>query len=815
MQTHNNYARKFLIAEKISSVLVILAIMIATMMLTVLGQSIRTIQDFRVDQSSQLNGNRYATFHDLTKEEAIEISKNPEFSYSGISSSLGNVQIQTSSLSIVLYEFFDQASNIYVWFEVAEGRLPQDANEVALSKEALKLIGFQGSIGDTLSLPVKLGTKSSAKTTTVDFILVGTLIDTYLGYISGILPGIVGEGSSLLLLPHDTTSFSVDIRTNNTKNFQKIIEKTLDTYNKTSKNIQYNEVLLNALHISYPSKNSQTKIEAIALIGSTILVIFLIIGASGLVIYNILKIILTKNRPYYGMLKALGAEHKHVKIIIYHQIIILLLIGLPLGIALGIFMSRYATTLVFSLLFSNTSDSIVKTTTPSFQLLIESSQISVVPIIFTIILTTLSAFFVGIPLVSYISKVSPMTVIRDTNTQFSRGQSRTKTIWHFPSFYARLNLRRNKSKTYLTIGSLALSIALLLVVVSMSNILNTSESIAKKYLGDYAITNTGKGLDDSFVKSISNLNNMEYLYTLQFKKYKEIPFPTSVPLQPTDTLQIISLDTQRTKNLLSQSSQKEQQAFNNGQACIISHPYVIFENNDNPYQPLVIGDTIAIKDVSLEVIGINEEPISIENQLYVGLQIIVSPKLFTSITGEHNFSVLQPDFSDDTDFSAIELEIDTLVSQTPETRVLSYQKTSIELSKSFQNTRVLLISFVFFIFLIGILNVFNSTYTNIYTRRKEIGICRAIGMSLRKVTTGYIWESFYISLYASLLGSILGGIGSVLFSFIVDANVIGLTTFIISTAVIFSVTFISCVLATYIPIRLFIKTSVVKQIQSI
>lgn len=796
-----------------SSLLVILAIVIATMMLTVLGQAIGLVQDFRVDQASQLNGNRYATFHDLTKEEAIEISKNPEFSYSGVSSNLGDVLTPTSSLSIILYEFFNHASSIYTWSEITEGQLPQTAHEIALSKEALHILKFQGDIGDSLSVPIRLGAQGNTYTATFDFVLVGVLADTYLGYISGIIPGVVGEGTTAQLLSPEFQSYSVDIRTHNTKNFQDIIDKTLHTYNKPRESVQYNEILLDTLHISYSSENLKPKTESIAFIGSAILVIALIIGASGLVIYNILKIILTKNRTYYGTLKALGAENNHIKKIVYQQIMLLLFIGIPLGICLGLFMSRYATTLVFSLLFSGTSDEVVKNS-QSFEALIKNSQISVLPIIFSVFVTTLSAFLVGIPLVAYISKVSPITAIRDTNTQSFNRKSRTKTMRYFPAYYARLNLKRNRSKTYSTIGSLSLSITLLLVVVSMSHTLDTTESVAKMYLGDYAITNTSIGLDDSFAENLSNIDTLEYLYTLQFKKYKEIPFATNAPLQPNDRLQIMSLDDKRTQALLAEALTEEQQAFMQGQACIISQPSIIFENEQNPYQPLRIGDTVVIHNVFLEVVGINKEPISIENQIYGGLQIIVSSELFTSITEEENFTVLQPDFSDATDFTTVESIIDDLVSQVPETRLLPYQKTSDELSKTFQNVRVLFISFVCFIFLIGILNVINSTYTNIYTRRKEIGTCRALGMNLNKVVTCYLWESFYISVYATLLGSIFGAIGVGAFSFIAEVDMLGVTTLVASVVVIFFATFLSCVLVTYIPIQLFIKTSVVDQIRS-
>ncbi len=804
MKLHNSSAKKFLFAEKTSSLLIIIAIIIATMLLMILHQSISTIQESRKEQAKKLNGDRYATFLNLTREEAFEIAKQPEFVYSGVSSSIGFVSPPQSRLSIVLYEFYDQASDIYTWSQVTEGRLPTKEREIALSQEALHSLEFQGGVGHSLTLPVEIGNTFNSRTIACNFELVGILTDTYLGYISGVVPGIVGEGSTEYFLPSEFQSYSVDIRTYNHREFQSIIEYTLKLFNKPAESVQYNEILLDVLRISYPSENAQSNSNLIALIGSVLIIIILIGGASGLVIYNILKIIFTKNLTYYGTFKALGAEKHYIRKLIYHQIIILLLVGVPIGICLGILASRYATTLVASMLFSDASAGVI-----------ENTQITILPIFLSALIPVLSAFLLGIPLVRYISQVSPIVAINQTSLKITERKSRIQKPRHFLSFYARLNLKRNKSKTYITVGSLSLSTALLLVAIAMTNTLNISESVATMYLGDYEISNISKGLDGAFVEAITDIEGLEYLYSMQFKKYHDPPFSTNAPLQVSDSLQIISLDAYRTDILLSNVSVEKQQAFAEGDACVISHPFAIFEDEQGPYDPLQIGDLVSIDNFHLEVIKINETPISILDSTYNGLQIIVSTELFGSITGEDTFTILQPDFSNTVDFHVIEEMVSGLVSLVPETYVISYEKTNAELSEAFYSTRILIISFVCFIFLIGILNVINSTYTNIYTRRREIGICRALGMSLHKVIVGYIWESFYISLYASFWGGLIGFLSSRVFSLVVGGSMIPISLFLVSLGFLFLITFISCAIATYIPIKLFIKTTVVDQIKSI
>ena len=61
---------KELKAQKITAILILVAVIMSTIMTTVVGQSIGILQSMRIEQAASLNGNRYATFHQLEKEQA-------------------------------------------------------------------------------------------------------------------------------------------------------------------------------------------------------------------------------------------------------------------------------------------------------------------------------------------------------------------------------------------------------------------------------------------------------------------------------------------------------------------------------------------------------------------------------------------------------------------------------------------------------------------------------------------------------------------------------------------------------------------------
>ena len=75
MRSYLTLAWKELKAQKIMAVLIFTAVIISTIMTTVTGQSIGILQSMRIDQAAGLNGNRYATFHQLNKEQAQKLHK--------------------------------------------------------------------------------------------------------------------------------------------------------------------------------------------------------------------------------------------------------------------------------------------------------------------------------------------------------------------------------------------------------------------------------------------------------------------------------------------------------------------------------------------------------------------------------------------------------------------------------------------------------------------------------------------------------------------------------------------------------------------
>ena len=62
MKSFRTLAIKELLAQKVTSILILIAVVLSTMMTTIVGQSLGVLTAMREQQAIALGGNRYATF---------------------------------------------------------------------------------------------------------------------------------------------------------------------------------------------------------------------------------------------------------------------------------------------------------------------------------------------------------------------------------------------------------------------------------------------------------------------------------------------------------------------------------------------------------------------------------------------------------------------------------------------------------------------------------------------------------------------------------------------------------------------------------
>ncbi|MDE7428473.1 MAG: ABC transporter permease, partial [Lachnospiraceae bacterium] len=205
MKSYRILVLKEIGAQKITSILILAALILSTMMTAVIGQSAGVLSAMRQQQAIALGGNRYITFVQMNQEQVTAIRNDPRLSFVGEYITLGSVELN-SALTLGLNEYHEDVAAVYPSHaRLKSGRLPDAPLEITLPEDVLNHLGFTGKLGDTIPLSLskilRHGVEASSYNFSADFVLVGITESNYLNYSVGGVTGMVGSGTAQKLLP--------------------------------------------------------------------------------------------------------------------------------------------------------------------------------------------------------------------------------------------------------------------------------------------------------------------------------------------------------------------------------------------------------------------------------------------------------------------------------------------------------------------------------------------------------------------------------------------------------------------------------------
>ena len=342
MRRYRTLAVKELLAQRVTSVLILLAIVLSTMMTAVIGQSIGVLSAMRQQQAISIGGNRHANFVQMDRQQVEVLEGDPRLSFVGTYVVLGSMKLD-NTLILGLSEFQEDVSAVYPSNStVKEGRLPEAPMELALPEDVLGYLGSSGKLGDTLTLTLSKALRHGVVTNSYDFTaqftLVGITESNYMSYAAGTINGIVGPGTAEALLPEEYFYYNVDIRVADKGTFQETLNDLIAALSVHELDTQYNVPYLDALGIRYDAEGDftgQSSEGFSMMLAAGLLVGTLLLLAAGLVIYNILKITVSRRMTQYGVLRAMGADKGQLYFLVTAQVLLICAVGIPIGLLLG------------------------------------------------------------------------------------------------------------------------------------------------------------------------------------------------------------------------------------------------------------------------------------------------------------------------------------------------------------------------------------------------------------------------------------------------------------------------------------------------
>ena len=833
MKSYRALALKEVRSQKLTSFLILIAVILSAMMTTAAGQSVGVLSAMRQQQAVAIGGNRYATFVQLTEEKAQILEDDPRLSYAGRFVSLGDQKLN-DQLSLDLVEYWNGGiATRPTYSRLAEGRLPKDPMELALPEDALQFLGFDGKIGDkirlSLSKALRHGIIVDAYDYTAEFTLVGITESNFLNYTGGHILGLAGQGTAEEVLPPEYLYYNMDIRTEERRNFQAVMDELCERLEIHELDTLYNIPLLNALGISYDSEAADSELAVddagfswLAFVG--VLVTALILLAAGLVVYNIMKIAVSRRLGQYGTLRALGAEKTQLYCVVAAEVLLLCMAGIPLGLLFGCLSAKGILTAALNQL---SPEMFLAGSREQLQALIDANSAGKWGyLLISTFVTLVFMFLAAAPVALFAARVPPVTAMSGIGVRVKRRNRNIKKIRNFERYYAKLNLSRSKGRTAVTVLSLVMSITVFITLQSFLSLLSVSGSLSE-HLGDYSIVNQYEGISPEELKALELEEDVDYVAAQQFSLYdldeknRPIGIETDIMLGVSESFQIFGFnDCWMDHEFTSRLTKGQLDMLKAGEGCVVRNP-IPMEIDGVAFGTTHVeeGSEITVSGKRLPVLlsmSGYDDYFSVGNSGFInGVQVLVSDRIYSGLTGTDTYAELRPELKEGADRIAFDQALETLGRRIPGTVTVSYEQTDRQFEESEAQIRLLAWGLILFIGLIGILNIINTVYTNIHTRITEIGIQRAMGMSVGSLFRVFLWEGFYYGRNAAVIGSIAGYLGTVF----VEAgatDTIRLTAVpVVPIACASLLSIGACILATCIPLKKISRMSIVESIEAV
>ena len=783
-------SRRSFRANRRRNLVAILAIILTTMMFTslfVLSQSmIENMQQMYIQQagySSQLSSSL------LTDDEADAIAAHPAVAEASRSTVVGvaeNVSGRQVELRAASADYADSALSL-----PTEGRMPENADEIALDTITLDKLGLAHQLGETVHLSWT-SAPGSDESNSAEFTL------------CGIWQGNPAAMASMAWVSEDfAEKLSVGVSQDAARESGSILGLTMlhidlvddsdpsGTAEKILADTGLSERVTLSPNIAYDSAVGQNMLRELLPMAICMVLVFV---SGYLIIYNIFQISVAADIRFYGRLKTLGATKRQLKKIIYSQARRLCLVGIPFGLVIGYFLGA----VLVPFMITSTGGAATVALDP---------WIFVGAAVFAAVTVRISCLKPA----RTCGKVSPMEALRYTDAEPLSRRKRKKSHSASVRAMAWANLGRNRKRTVLVIASLSLGLVLLSGIYAKNASFDIDKYMSGTVISDFEVEDAsiasnfttydpqGTTINSALVEKIGDLDglertgalyaqvinhevgesalkNIEHYYNAEerlavikatdpglYDAYSDMLASGSCTaiLYGVDGLVVDTLaDAQ---NVLAGNFDKE--AFASGSYVVVDAGPA--ENADEIAPTYNVGDSVTLGDKTYEVMAIVRDITPItegknsDTADFLGLYIPAED--FRAMYPENTLRKYFFDVAAEDQPAAEQMLLDVQSEDDPALSFTSKQTLIDHYKEQTRASTIMAFAISFVIAVVGVLNFVNSMLTAIFSRQKEFAMLQSIGMTRRQLRNMLISEGMYyagITLVLSyVLSALVVGVG--------------------------------------------------------
>lgn len=746
MSTISKIANSSLKSNKSKSILIAITIALTTTLLTAIGITCANW----AEMNKQITIERSGAFHGIYKRSTIDdlkvIENNIDLEKFGVSRIIGVSEYEDNDLAL---GYIDENAKVLSNVKFIEGDMPTKIDDIAIQDGYLKLLGKEAKVGDKIKIQYESRLTGDIKER--EFNICGLI---------------------------ETSDFNIG-----NKSYSGIISRELLEKEESASNIEFNAYVVVKGEEKLSGNEIEAKVKSVAqdigineyevkinedyinatnpdmdVIGGAIAIVIIIILSSALVIYSIFYVSIITKVQEFGKLRAVGATKKQIKGIILREGMLLATISIPIGLLIGYFIGDV---LIKKLLLMNEYN----VGGFSLPIIIGAAVISY----FTVFISLLKPMKVA-------SKISPVEAMRYNGDENSKKKTREGYYFINIKRLTYANLSRNKKRTAITLASLGLSGILFMTMSTVMSSMNAEKMARNHSKGEFSfkLTNYTYGEEDEPLATDYNMvqeNNplgkdfREQL--MQIPGVKEIItagdawIDYEVPSGEMQRSSIGGFDGEYVKELEENivEGKIDYESLKKGDSVIYTYPSYAEEDG------IKVGEKINITIYD----GSNKftKEFTVAAISYVGGEEFLVPDNVLNNLIKTDITSFVDIVVDKDDKELVEAKLKSIAEGEAFIKFNSIDDEIEIYEKALTLTKTLGYSLVIIIGVIGFMNLINTMITSIITRKRELGMLQAIGLSNKQLVRMLQIEGLFYTAgtlgITLTLGNIVGYIAFLVF----------------------------------------------------
>ncbi len=744
--------------NKSRTLLTMLAIMLTTTLLAGLVTSALAMFDLQKQQTAA-DSNRHAVFKDLTLDQADILKDHVDIESIQLSEIFATIDYERMNGFLTYSE--DVKSGITNGLgNLTEGKEAESEDEICGPPAFFERMNVEPVIGNTITISFRPYGKGEI--VTHDFVICGLVSQNDVSKLGEINDSRIAYGATISkslveqFIPREERRVNATIRVNGEDhmNYDQIcalINEVASDIGCPESNVDINKGYL--LAVTDPG------IEMIVIVCAIAVVIAVF---AGMVIYSIYYVGIITDIQEIGRLKALGTSKKQIRSMMLREGAFVCLISVPIGLILGYLIPYIA----FPLVIKSLSEDLPQ----AYAANIEHYHMFSLPLLLAAAAVVLITVYISLLKPMRIAgKVSPIEAIRyteDSERKKLRKGKKKMTV----SALISANLIRNKKRTIVTMVTMGLSCVLFMSFAGIINSMSP-EDIARREIaeGDFKIAidysrndaeypennldsiQQQNPLNEELKSAIMNIDGVE---NITESDAVLISSDFDSPVFENGRRDILStFDREKAENISHELSggniDYDKMIAENGAICANAQFMSEYGLKVGDVIPLMIHD------------GKNEIPLTIRIDASFESSdgmFLIPEEVYEDLGITSNTATDLYIYADNDKYDEVKDALQEI--QASDERFALY---SMDEEMRLGNASVSIVKYPMYIILImiaviGFINLINTMITSIVTRKREIGMLQAIGLSasqLRRMLTG---EGLVFSAGTMLLSVTIGNL---------------------------------------------------------